>query len=113
MEGRLEREGSGGLSEEGLESQTSLGDGSVTGNGLGAQNVGAESKTCSQGQSSCQTGGSSAEPANPNYSRPGCQPRQRGTILTPHGEGLARQKGAPPNGDGSCQDFRPGGKSGP
>ena len=29
MEGRLEREGSGGLSEEGLESQTSLGDGSV------------------------------------------------------------------------------------
>lgn len=29
MEGRLEREGSGGLGEEGLESQTSLGDGSV------------------------------------------------------------------------------------
>ena len=29
MEGRLEREGSGCLSEEGLESQTSPGDGSV------------------------------------------------------------------------------------
>ena len=29
MEGRLDREGSGGLSEEGLDSQTSLGDGSV------------------------------------------------------------------------------------
>lgn len=112
MEGRLEREGSGGLSEEGLDSQTSLGDGSV-GKRVGGAECWGRKQNMLTGQSSCQTGGSSAEPANPNYSRPGCQPRQRGTILTPHGERLARQKGAPLNGDGSCQDFRPGGKSGP
>lgn len=48
MEGRLEREGSRGLSEEGLESQPSLGDGSVR-KWVGGAECGAESKTCSQG----------------------------------------------------------------
>lgn len=45
-----------------------------------------------QGQSSYQTGGSLTDPANlPNYRGPGLQPRSRGALLTPHGEGIASQ----------------------
>lgn len=109
MEGQLEKERSGGLGEEMALGET----------GVGVQGAGAErGSMITQGQSSCQTGGSLVGPANPpNYRGSGHQPRKRGAILTPRGEGLASQSldfnrclTSPPNRDGSWQDFRPEGR---
>lgn len=118
MEGQLEKERSGGLGEEGvgphLPGRWLWGE-----TGVGVQGAGAErGSMITQGQSSCQTGGSLVGPANPpNYGGPGRQPRKRGAILTPRGEGLASQSldfnrclTSPPNRDGSWQDFRPEGR---
>lgn len=77
--------------------QTSLGAGS----GWGGPKPGghpARGGVLIQGLSSYQTGGSLTDPANlPNYRGPGPRPRSRGAVLTPHGEGIASQKGPPPN----------------
>lgn len=47
-----------------------------------------------------------------HYRGPSCQPRPRGAILTPHGEGHTARKDPQRTGDSSWQDFRPGTGSG-
>lgn len=113
MEGQLEREGSGTLGGERVDARPPWGmalEGDEWEQRIGSK--GREACSC-RGPSSYQTGGSLMDPANPpNYRRPGCQPRPRGAILTPHGEGLGSQKGCHQTGDGLWQDFRPRGDVG-
>lgn len=65
--------------------------------GAGVQGAGAaRGSMLTRGPPFCQTGGRHAGPANPpNHRGSGHQPSGGGALLTPHGEGLASQKGTP------------------
>lgn len=115
MEGQLEREGSGALGEEGVGPDLS---GEQLGRemGAGVQGAGvARGSMLTRGPPFCQTGGRHAGPANPpNHRGSGHQPsRGGGTFNSSWGRAGKPERNPCQTGDGSWQDFRPGGKWGP